>query len=389
MKYIHEYNKVDIRSDKITRELFEKYTKMTKCDSVYIDSFNIDKISQFVFENDIVLIGIKDMFCINVKHNIYFDTNLYNGMFYAEHVLSNIANAHPKRHFIIIGEYHSPEKLELNKIANVDVIFWSSLLDYANYAELTPVANKNFSSKYTNIALNRRMDMHRLMLVGYLRGSKLHKNAYISALLLDEKCENSNDIMDLVDWEFSQSTDHLKNVARAGYNQLCKCNNLIIQEPYSTLPDSDSVTHWYNKENFELNLSMLYKNSFVEIVTETLFAFHTGTVTEKYLNSIFGMNYPIILATPGTVAYLRTAGFDMFDDVINHAYDIVQDPALRLQTAIVDNEQILSNPELAKDMWKSHRSRFTKNVNYFKTVFLSSHIAEIEAQISKTIRNLS
>lgn len=387
MNYIQEYNGIDILDDSLTRTLFQQFISEVECDYIYIDSFNIDKIEKLIPEHNVVLIGIKDMFCINVAHDIYFDTNLYDGMFYGEYVLANFVKKHSQCHFVIFCEYYNPKKLQIYNIPNVDLIFWSSWLDNYNYRDLMPVCEKNFTSQCTTITLNRRMDMHRLMLVGVLRALDVSKNVYMSALTLDEKCDNSQNIMDLVDWTFSDETDYLKDNAIIGYCDLCKKRDLIIQQAYITLPDSNTVVHWDNKANFEKNLHLMYANSFVEIITETLFSFETGTVTEKYLNSVFGMNYPIMIATPNTVEYLRNEGFDMFDDVINHNYDGIDDPALRLQTAIVDNKHIILNHTDVALLWKEHRVRFMRNIQHFE-IFLNKHTQYIKTQFSNVVHDI-
>ena len=38
---------------------------------------------------------------------------------------------------------------------------------------------------------------------------------------------------------------------------------------------------------------------------------------------------PIIVSVPGTVELLRTQGFDVFDDIIDHRYDVVLDKQQR------------------------------------------------------------
>ena len=134
--------------------------------------------------------------------------------------------------------------------------------------------------------------------------------------------------------------------------------------------NTDDVFHQvgYNQthKNLQKFLTPMYKNSFVEIVNETIFFQKSGIITEKTLQSMFGCNFPIILSFPGTVGHLRSQGYDMFDDIIDHSYDTIHDPFVRLSKAILDNYRILRDGDFAKQNWKKNTDRFVNNVNHWK-----------------------
>ena len=81
---------------------------------------------------------------------------------------------------------------------------------------------------------------------------------------------------------------------------------------------------------------------------------------------MLGCNFPIILSFPGTVDYLRNQGYDMFDDIINHGYDTINEPFVRLSKAILENSYILKNGDFAKQKWKNNMHRFEHNVDLWK-----------------------
>ena len=64
--------------------------------------------------------------------------------------------------------------------------------------------------------------------------------------------------------------------------------------------------------------------------------------------------------------FLRDIGLDVFDDVVNHSYDEISDPAKRLETAILDNIELLVNVENTKALWIKHKERFKKNIDFCK-----------------------
>jgi hypothetical protein len=78
-----------------------------------------------------------------------------------------------------------------------------------------------------------------------------------------------------------------------------------------------------------------YQQCAIDVVTETLFDDDRLHLTEKILRPI-ACGKPFILAgTWGSLAYLRSYGFQTFGKLIDESYDTVQDPAQRLQ-AIAD-----------------------------------------------------
>jgi hypothetical protein len=98
-------------------------------------------------------------------------------------------------------------------------------------------------------------------------------------------------------------------------------------------------------------LRNLYKQSAIEIVNETTFEEPGYHVTEKFLQSVYGLNLPIVLGQSGIISYLRSLGFDMFDDIIDTKYDSIQSPFLRLTTAIKSNQRLLADRDYAIQIW--------------------------------------
>ena len=78
----------------------------------------------------------------------------------------------------------------------------------------------------------------------------------------------------------------------------------------------------------------------------------------------FVSNFPIWIAGKGTVAWLSNNNFDVFDDIVNHSYDLESNPVLRIQKAIHDNKLLLQNPDYTKELWLKHHKRFDGNVRW-------------------------
>ena len=76
----------------------------------------------------------------------------------------------------------------------------------------------------------------------------------------------------------------------------------------------------------------------IEIVLETLFDDTRLHLTEKTLRPIACGRPFILMATAGSLQYLRDYGFKTFDGLIDETYDTIADPAERLQA--VTNEML-------------------------------------------------
>lgn len=66
-------------------------------------------------------------------------------------------------------------------------------------------------------------------------------------------------------------------------------------------------------------------------------------LSEKTFHAFLALHPLMIVGVPGIVDYLRKQNFDMFDDLINHSYDKIPDPTLRIDRLFLDNDQIIKN----------------------------------------------
>jgi hypothetical protein len=74
-----------------------------------------------------------------------------------------------------------------------------------------------------------------------------------------------------------------------------------------------------------------YQLTMCEVVLETLFDSQRLHLTEKILRPI-ALGHPFLLcATPGSLKYLQSYGFQTFGDVIDETYDQIIDPVERLK----------------------------------------------------------
>ena len=240
------------------------------------------------------------------------------------------------------------------------------------YRTLESITDKNFSSTKAGICLNRLPRTHRLVSLSYMLGINLDTHCTITAPLLRWYLNNNSvDIMDVVPWNFECHENFKLNMlegwkrAKLGDGLL----NVIVDAypPYDELAPNQTL--FTNPENFINNLTPLYQNSFVEFVTESVYDYDLAFITEKLLNSQLGSNFPILISGRGTVTWLREHGFDVFDDVVDHSYDSIADPVVRMQMCIHDNAKLIKDIQRTKDLWQTHQHRFQQNVNWYKNTY--------------------
>jgi hypothetical protein len=125
---------------------------------------------------------------------------------------------------------------------------------------------------------------------------------------------------------------------------------------------------------------MAYSACYINIVTETIM--RPGLfVSEKTWKPIASGQFFIMVGCVGTIAYLRSLGVDVFDDVIDHTYDLEPDWRKRIE---------LSNNSLRKflqqdldTVWnKTYQRRLSNQTRFFSLDFFSPYIDSINAVIA-------
>ena len=303
-----------------------------------------------------VIIGIKDLL------DLWCDFNWWTDVVQAgTRVLIDLANKFPNTNFIIIT---SLEKLECEiNVPNIQIIPWGG--DITNqaliYPTLSPVLDKNFDSSKTFISLNRHPRPHRLVLLSYLFGAGYSVHGDISYLHQADQ----DDLLARLPWVFDESKHQsIREKILIGYSQIYNNKKLITDNfvIYALTGENN------NFDNFNNSLRSRYKNSFVELISESSFSAPSFMITEKILNSIYGCNFPIILSGVGCVQHLRDIGFDLFDDIIDHSYDLIDNPFDRIIAAVENNRRLLLDSDYVKNVWKINQQRFEKNVVVARTV---------------------
>jgi hypothetical protein len=132
--------------------------------------------------------------------------------------------------------------------------------------------------------------------------------------------------------------------------------------------------HWFgdryqksaynNVKDYNLFLrDNVFDCSAVALITETIEHswINNTTFTEKSIWPRLSLNFPIWLGGYQQADLWESIGFDVFCDCIDHSYQHEVDPTLRINRAVSDNIEILSNLEIATNLRNHHHSRLLKN----------------------------
>ena len=311
-------------------------------------------------DSPLIIIGVKDLVDLWMSFNWWHETQTSGAA-----SIDGFARRHPQSNIII---FTSVEKLDQEiQQSNVHVIPWGGdwVNQQAGYTVLEPVLDKNFSSDRSFICLNRHVRPHRLIALSYLLGGGYQDHGVIS--YLKNPKGNPDVLLDNVSWEFGPEHDSIREQILNGFGQIStyqgfENDDYHIYKNYGVKPND-------NIGNFNNRLRPMYRNSFVEIVTESTFAEPSFAITEKTAHSFFGCNFPIILGGCGIIAHLREIGFDMFDDVVDHSYDQIANPFDRIVSAIESNRRLLIDSDHAKQSWRRCHTRFEHNVQTVRNIY--------------------
>jgi hypothetical protein len=133
---------------------------------------------------------------------------------------------------------------------------------------------------------------------------------------------------------------------------------------------------WDENENAnisgELHHADVFSNAYVDLVTENINysdkSFEYNTLNEKSLKPFLFYQLPIFITYSNNLKCLRDMGFDLFDDILDNNYDLIEDPKERIDLA-VSNLLKLKEVNLSEYV-ELNKHRFINNRNLvFKLAF--------------------
>ncbi len=134
-----------------------------------------------------------------------------------------------------------------------------------------------------------------------------------------------------------------------------------------------------------------YATIAIEVVLETLFDDHRHHLTEKTLRSIACGRPFILVATQGSLHYLKQYGFETFDGLIDETYDTVINPLLRLKAIVQEIKRISQLSHNEKQLlWNKLYTIAARNKRlFFSKEWHNSVVKEFKDNFNLAIQQLT
>lgn len=123
------------------------------------------------------------------------------------------------------------------------------------------------------------------------------------------------------------------------HNPALTVQNQNLEQTYQSNTWQSWASADYQSRDYELTR--------LEVVLETVFDDQRWHLTEKILRPIACGKPFMLLSTPGSLAFLRSYGFETFNDFWNEDYDVATDPVARM-LIVIDNMKRLATMDSHK-----------------------------------------
>ena len=133
-----------------------------------------------------------------------------------------------------------------------------------------------------------------------------------------------------------------------------------------------------NSQNYkQLLQKTVFEPSCISLITEPTYIEKEALITEKTIMSIYGGNIPIWVGGWRCADSMQRLGFDVFDDIVDHSYQTLEDPLQRVRNSITLNKKLLSNFEITTSIIK----RLQHNLDLITSGVFEK---EVEKQLHET-----
>ena len=217
----------------------------------------------------------------------------------------------------------------------------------------------------------------------YNRTPKAHRYALLALL-------KKMNMLDNVDWSLVMGWYHKRNLRVDGSMINWFFEDILTPEDRVRLSTEidflnqieikktsfETERDWFNSQESHGSIDWSkiyevpsYESTYINIITESAYKTNEIHITEKSFRPFYFNQFPIFVASPHHVKMLRTRyDFDMFDDVINHTYDEVENHRDRMFAIFQEILRLYRNREKIKEFYKNNEERFLENQNKIKQI---------------------
>ena len=225
---------------------------------------------------------------------------------------------------LVHSEQRSEEVKKYQSNFFIPVYYWSHAIiarDWFRYAE------HQLQTKHSNL-------QEFLIYNRAWSGTREYRIKFVDLLIdynLINSCKTSFNPVD-PETQLEYTQHNFLNSQWAPTNQL---ENYFEPTSASACCSADFVLDDYNATRFEIVLETLFDDSRVHL-------------TEKSLRPIACGQPFLLIATHGSLEYLRSYGFQTFDSIIDESYDSISDPYQRLIAVVKEMQRLSSMTESEK-----------------------------------------
>lgn len=303
------------------------------------------------YDEDVVLWIPMDSFVDEETYN-YYTTNKIQEIV----KLEQYCDSHLNQSFILLPNFYNLQ----NWINAKNLVSVRNLINTKFSKRYKRCDRKSFEQKKW-ICLNRRPEPHRIGLMSLLLSHQLDSYGLLTASEFDLIEEDRDLILKYFRFRYQQQHQIMNGFDRLLSNDFDSLD--IDLFPNETLIDLDTGEVCGDIiDNYHQNLYNVYQTTAVELISCSTFFEPTPTFGEKEIQAVYGMNFPIFIGSKGTAKMFKNDwGMDIFDDIVNHSYDEIDDPTKRLICAIESNLHLLNESVNLEELWKKNEHRFDAN----------------------------
>jgi hypothetical protein len=245
----------------------------------------------------------------------------------------------------------------------VDVYYWSHAIiaqDWFRYAKHDKVLQQKKLTNYDFLIYNRAW-----------QGTREYRLRF-AEMLLEQK------IKEFCNIRFAPIDDNVHYLDHAYHNQKWTIHtNLESYYDLNTIDSTASADY----------TSSDYITSNIEVVLETLFDDDRLHLTEKTLRPIACRQPFILIATHGSLEYLRNYGFETFSNLLDESYDTIIDPVARMAAVVVEMKRITQLPTAEKiELFSKLNIIAARNQErFFSDDFFEQVVQEYKTNMSQAI----
>lgn len=145
-----------------------------------------------------------------------------------------------------------------------------------------------------------------------------------------------------------------------------------------------------NSQNYkQLLQKTVFEPSCISLITESTYVEREAMLTEKTIMAIYGGTVPIWVGGWRCADALRMLGFDVFDDIVDHSYQALEDPWQRVRKSISLNKKLLSNFKLTTPIIKRLQHNFDLMISGVFVKEVEKHLHETNYTLCREYADLS